>query len=280
VSPAEDGPDRSSHTGPSHPRTRPLLELDGARVVRDGRTILDIVRLVLAEGEHVAILGPNGSGKSTLIRTLTREALPIVREDGRPAVRLLDRERWDLFEARSLLGVVSGDLQERYSRAVTVRDAVLSGFFGSIGVYRHHEVTGERLARVDALLAELQIEHLATRTMDTLSTGEARRALIARALVHDPPILVLDEPHAGLDPAASWHFTTAIRELAAGGRSLVLVTHHIEDIIPEVTRVIMLKSGCVFDDGPKESVLTSERLSALFGIPAQVERRGEAYRIW
>jgi iron complex transport system ATP-binding protein len=129
-------------------------------------------------------------------------------------------------------------------------------------------------------MREVGIFHLAGRTMDTLSTGEARRALIARALVHDPAVLVLDEPYAGLDPAARYHVATAVRELAAGGRGLLLVTHHIEDIPPEVDRVVMLRSGRVFADGPKRDLLTSAKLSELFGIPAMVEERAGVYRLW
>jgi iron complex transport system ATP-binding protein len=262
------------------PDGAPLLELCDARVVREGRTILDIAAFSLAEAERVVLLGPNGSGKSTLVGVLTRDILPLAHADGTPAVRLLGRDRWDLFEARGLFGLVSGALQGDYSRGVTVRDTVLSGFFGSIGVHQRHEVTAVMRERAEDLMAELAVSHLAARTMSTLSTGEARRALIARALVHDPPVLVLDEPYAGLDPAARWHFGATVRTLAASGRGLLLVTHHIEDVPPEVTRVVMLREGRVFADGPKSDLLTSERLSGLFGIPARVEEREGVYRMW
>ena len=257
----------------------PLLELRDAVVVRDGREILHVERLAIAEGEHLALLGPNGSGKSTLVGVLTRDVRPLAREDGSP-VRLLGRDRWDLFEARSLFGVVSSALQSTYARRVTVRDTVTSGFFGSVGLYRHQDVTPVHRVRTDELLAELGIERLAARTMDTLSTGEARRALIARALVHDPPVLVLDEPYAGLDPTARFHFAQVVRSLSAGGRGLLLVTHHIEDIPPKVDRVVMLRAGRVFADGPKTDLLTSDRLSELFSIPVVVEERDGAYRTW
>ncbi len=258
----------------------PLLQLSNARVVRDGRAILDVDDLALAAGERIALLGPNGSGKSTLVGVLARDVLPLARDDGEPAVRLLGEERWDLFEARRLFGLVSSALQEQYARRVTVRDTVLSGFFGSVGLYRHQDVTAQMRTRADELLAELEIAHLAERTMETLSTGEARRSLIARALVPDPPMLVLDEPFAGLDPTAAFHFAGTVRSLAESGRGLVLVTHHIEDIPPAVTRVIMLRDGRVFADGPKGDLLTSARLSDLFGIPAKVEEREGVYRLW
>lgn len=252
--------------------TTPLLELRDAVVVRDGRAILDVEHLVLRRAEHVAVIGPNGSGKSTLIGLITRDVLPLARDEA--AVRLLGRERWDLFEARRLFGIVSPALHAAYRRRVTVREVVLSGYFGSIGLYRRTEVTREMAERVEALLGRYGLVALAERTFGTLSTGEARRALIARALVHDPPALVLDEPCDGLDPGAAARFLETVRELAAEGRTLVMVTHHVSDIVPEIERVVMLANGRVVADGPKMELLTNERLSALFNAPVRAERVG------
>jgi iron complex transport system ATP-binding protein len=258
----------------------PLLHLTDCVVVRDGRPILTIDDLTLSEGEHVAILGPNGAGKSTLIRLLTRDVRPLAHDDGSPAVTLLGKPRWALAEARRVMGVVSDSLQEDYDVAVGVRDTVTSGHFGSIGLYRHQTVTPEMLERTAELLELLGIAHLADRTMDTLSTGEARRALIARALVHDPAVLVLDEPTDGLDPAAQHHVLRAISAVARAGHAIVLVTHHVSDIVPEITRVITLMEGRVLHDGPKAELLLDEPVSELFGFPAHLEQRGGWYRLW
>lgn len=255
----------------------PLIELDDAEVVRDGRTILAIDHLVFNEGEHVAVLGPNGAGKSTLIGLMTRDVRPIAREH--PAVLLRGKARWDLFEARRVFGVVSDTLQSHHVRAVTVADVIVSGYFGSIGLYRPAEVTSAMRARAAELGALLGIEHLRDRRMDTLSTGEARRALIGRALVHDPALLVLDEPTHGLDPAGTHAFLALLRTLAEH-TALVTVTHHVSDIVPETTRVVMLKGGRVIRDGGKAASLTNEALSALYGFPAEVEERGGWYRLW
>ena len=257
----------------------PLLQLRSATVVRDGRTILHVDDLAIAAGEHVAILGPNGSGKSTLVGLLTRDVRPLARGDG-PSVLLAGRERWDLMAARRLMGVVSDALQEEYAEGVSASDVVLSGFFGSVGLYPNTLVTGPMRERAGALLAELGIAELAARPFGTLSTGEARRALIARALVSDPATLVLDEPCDGLDPHATWSFLRTLRALATPERGLVLVTHHVDDIIPEVDRVIMLRGGRVIADGDKAELMTSERLSELFGFPARVEERAGVYRLW
>jgi len=258
----------------------PLLRLTDCTVVRDGRPILSIDELVLNAGEHVAILGPNGAGKSTLIRLLTRDVRPLAHDDGSPAVLLMGRERWAIADARKVMGVVSDALQEDYDLAVSVRDAVTSGFFGSIGLYRHQNVTPEMLGRVEELLELLGITRLADRTMETLSTGEARRALIARALVHDPAILVLDEPTDGLDPSAQYHVLRAISDVARAGNAVVLVTHHVSDIVPEVTRIVTLKDGRVAGDGPKADLLTGMSMARLFDIPATIQERDGWYRLW
>lgn len=256
----------------------PLLRLHDATVVRDGHTILHVDDLSIHEGEHVAVLGPNGSGKSTLIGLLTRDVRPLYTPE--PSVLLAGKRDWDLLEARRLFGVVSDALQDDYDRRVTVRDVVLSGYFGSIGIYRRFEVSPAMQERASELIVQLGIESLADRTMNTLSTGEARRALIARALAHDPRTLVLDEPCDGLDPHATWAFLKTLRELATPDRGLVLVTHHVDDIVPEVERVIMLRAGRIVTDGPKSDVLTSERLSELFGFPATLDERDGVYRLW
>jgi iron complex transport system ATP-binding protein len=258
----------------------PLLELRDCVVSRDAREILRVGSLRIESGEHVAVLGPNGAGKSTLVRLLTRDVRPVAHDDGSPAVLLLGRERWDLLEARRILGVVSDALQETYIVGVSVRDCVTSGFFGSVGLYGHQHVTEAMRTKTAELLEFLDIARLAERRMDTLSTGEARRALIARALVHDPKVLVLDEPCHGLDPSATWHFLRTMRKIAQAGHALVLVTHHIDDIVPEVTRIVMLKDGAVFRDGAKTDLLTSEGMGELFSVPAQVEERDGWYRLW
>ncbi len=256
----------------------PLLQLSDARVVRDGRTILWIDEFRIAEGERLAVLGPNGAGKSTLIKLLTRDVLPLWTDP--PPVLFRGRARIPLQEARALLGVVSADAQEQADVVLPAREIVLGGLFGSLGVPIRVTPTPEQEQRALAALGELEVAHLAERTMNTLSTGEARRVVIARALVHDPAVLVLDEPCAGLDPHAAHNVRLAVRSLARGGRSLVLVTHHVEDIVPEIERVVLVQDARIVADGPKRELLTSERLGELFDIPAVLEEREGEYRLW
>lgn len=256
----------------------PLLELSGAVVMRDGRAILTVDEFRIAEGERLVVLGPNGAGKSTLIKLLTKEVLPLWADP--PPVRFLGEPRYELREARRLLGVVSATAQDEADVFLPAREVVLGGFFGALGVPPHMRATRAQEAAAEAALAELEVAHLAERVMTTLSTGEARRVLFARALVHDPAVLVLDEPCAGLDPHAAYHVRNALRTLAAGGRSLVLVTHHVEDIVPEIDRAVLLKDGRIVADGPKRDLMTAETLGALFDIPVKVEQREGSYRLW
>ncbi|MGH7911909.1 MAG: ABC transporter ATP-binding protein [Candidatus Dormibacteraceae bacterium] len=256
----------------------PLLDLQHVTVVRGTTPVLQDFSLRIEEGEHLAILGPNGCGKSTLIKTITKELYPLPREGS--TVRILGRERWDVFQLRRLLGIVSGDLQALSQQHITGRDVVLSGFFSSIGIWPNHEVTGEMRERAEVAMVRLGVEHLAGRHMTQTSTGEARRLLIARALVHDPRALLLDEPSTSLDLAAQRELTEAMRSLAREGVGLLLVTHHLADVIPEIERVLLMRRGRVIADGPKADLLTAERLQELFERPVDLARRDGYYHAW
>lgn len=256
-----------------------LLEIDAASVKRDGRLILDQLDLRVAGGQHTAILGANGAGKSTLVKLVTRQIYPLARSDGRGQVRIFGRERWNVAELRGLLGIVSPSLQRDYTTEtpLEVFDAVVSGFFSARGLGLDHQVTGSMRARAGEALEQIGASHLAGREMASLSTGEARRVLIARALVHRPRALLLDEPCAGLDLVSRRHFLETLRALARGGTTLLLVTHHIEEILPEVDQVLLLRDGRVLQQGDKAAMLTDAMLGATFGMPIHVHQRGPWY---
>src|SRR5436189_4358556 len=204
-----------------------------------GETLaLKDVSLQIGLGEHVAILGPNGCGKSTLIKAITRECYPLVREGS--SVRIFGRDHWNVFELRTTLGIVSSDLMATCTRAVTGRDIALSGFFSSIGIWPHQQVTPEMHDQAEQALARLEVSHLADRFTDEMSSGEARRVLLARALVHEPKALILDEPSTALDLFAQHELRQIFRKLAQSGIGLVMVTHHLSDLIPEIDRVVLM----------------------------------------
>ena len=257
-----------------------LLDIDGATVVKGGVRILDALRLEIAPGEHTAIFGPNGSGKSSLIKLLTRQDYPLAGEEGRPKVTIFGRDRWDIFELRSLLGIVSADLHHVFIGDGDLRglEAVLSGFFASLGLAAHQTVTPVMHERARQALALVEAVHLAEKPLAQMSTGEARRVLIARALVPDPRALLLDEPTTGLDLIARQRFLETLRRLAGQGKTVILVTHHVEEILPEIGRVILMQSGKIFRDGPKQEVLTSAHLTALFHAPVTVRESGGWYQ--
>ncbi|MCQ6963202.1 molybdenum ABC transporter ATP-binding protein [Methanolobus chelungpuianus] len=249
----------------------PLLEMRNVTVSRNDRKILDSVGMYIRQGENIAIIGPNGSGKSSIIKVITGDYRPRADSSGM-VFRIMGKESWNIFDLRGLLGIVSGDLQLDYMRDISGMEVVLSGFFSSIGIYANHRVRPEMVATAYEVMKFLEIPHLSGKLISEMSAGEARRILIGRALVHDPQILVLDEPANSLDMKSHHQFRELTRKVAAAGKNIVLVTHDLGDIIPEIDRVILLKDGKVFAEGKKEEILSEGKLSDLFGLPVKVSR--------
>ena len=261
-----------------------LIELHDASVVLGDARVLDSLTLTIRVGEHTAILGPTGAGKSTLMRVLALEQYPVPHENGVPPVRILGRDRWDVFELRSRLGIVSADVHDRFvhgnsNGSIAALDAVVSGLFATQGVFGHQDVTTVMRDRAAAALELMGVAHLAQVALDRMSTGEARRVLIARALVHQPAVLVLDEPTRGLDLVSRYHFMERVRDIARQGTTLLLVTHYIDEIVPEIGRLVLLDRGRIVDDGPTREILTASRLGPLFGSPLVVDHHDGYYHV-
>ena len=255
----------------------PLFRIRDASVVRAGSTILHVDDFTLAEGEHLALLQPNGAGKSTFIKLLTREVMPLYR-DVAPVV-FRGNERPTLADIKSCFGVVSASMHEQISVHLPVIDIVCGGFFGTLGLPRGVQADASmRAAALDAL-EKLGIADLSARDVLTLSTGQVRRVLVARELVHDPQVLVFDEPCTGLDPQGMYQIRSTMRALAEEGRSIVLVTHYPEDIVPAIERVVLIKDAAIRADGSKRGLLTDETMSDLFDAPLRVEERDGWYAI-
>jgi iron complex transport system ATP-binding protein len=255
----------------------PLIDFHNVTVQRGDRMVLDGFTLSIAQGEHAAILRPNGSGKSTFIKLISRELYPRQKEAAW-RLRILGREQWNLFELRNHLGLISNDWMQMCTRDYSGYEIVLSGFFGSVGIWPNHHVTAAMEEKARGVMELLEIGHLAERNTIEMSSGEAKRILIARALVHDPQALILDEPTNSLDLHAAHGLREILRKLARSGISLLMVTHHLPDIVPEIARVVAIRDGRVDCDAPKREALTAERLGRLFNIPVDVFERDGYYQ--
>jgi iron complex transport system ATP-binding protein len=260
-----------------------FLDLRNVNVARGDRIVLHDVNLAIRAGEHVAILGPNGCGKSTLILTMTCQLYPIV-EPGMQ-VCIFGRERWDLTQLRQRFGVVAagllgGELPGERTAVTTGLDAVVAGFFSASTLWPNLHVTDEMRQRAHEALERMEAKHLAAQLVGEMSAGEKRRILIARALVHRPRQLLLDEPSNALDLAAQRDLRETLRRLAREGTGLVLVTHYLGDILPEIDRIILMRDGRIVADGPRQELLTEARLSELFNVPVRIGRDEEWLHSW
>ncbi len=244
---------------------RPVLEIEHATVYRGNTCVFTDLSFRLMEGEHAVVLGPNGAGKSTLLQLLLGGLHPVPLD--RTRLRLFDEDGWNVWDIRRRIGVVSHDLQRDYLICAEGLHVVLSGFYASNDTYEYQEFGEREHARARQVMKELGVEFLAERRFGHMSTGEQRRCLLARALVHDPPVLILDEPTSGLDVAACYHYLDLVRAQMRKGKTVLLVTHHLHEIPPEIERLVMLKEGTIVFDGGKMEGMTEDRVSAVFGHP-------------
>lgn len=265
----------SNHTIPA--TGQPLLEFKNVTVFHGETKVLKSLSITIREGENIAILGPNGAGKSSFVRTILREFYPVA-DTGGIIFRIHGTDTWDVFDLRSTIGIVSNDLQYTFTRPVTGREVILSGFFSSVGLF-NRSVTPAMDRKADKILSFLEIEHLKDRPMNAMSSGESRRFLIGRALVHNPKTLILDEPTNSLDLHALHTFREIIRKIARSGTGIILVTHNLHDIIPEISRVVLMKDGRFCDDGPKAGMLTDTKIGDLFRVPLHIREEGGYYYV-
>lgn len=253
-----------------------IIDFQNITVFQGRNKVLEDFSLTIDESQSTVILGPNGSGKTTLLKLLNRE-LYIV-EDKVSSLKIFEKDRWNVDELRSNLGVVSQHLQYGYSNSAIGLYVVLSGFYSSDGIWQHQEFDDSRLDRAKEVMDLLAISNLKDREFSTMSTGEQRKFLLARSLVNDPAVLVFDEPTSGLDMSTCFQYLEIIRELISMGKKVILVTHHIHEIPPEVTRVILLKEGRVIEDGDKDQILTNTNLTNLFDWPIKVIKENGYYQ--
>ena len=260
-----------------------FLSMRNVDIARGQNVVLRDVNLSIASGEHIAILGPNGCGKSTLIKAMTCECYPIVRAG--MVMKVYGRDRWEVQELRKHLGVVATELPGERTSVTRGVDAVVSGFFASSTLWPNLLVTESMRSSALEALDLLDAGYLRDRWVGEMSAGEKRRVMIARALVHRPQMLLLDEPSNALDLAAQRELREILRDVAAGsatrrGTGMVMVTHHLADILPEIDRVVMMRGGRIVADGPKQELLQASRLQELFGVPLELTERNGYWHSW
>lgn len=250
----------------SVPASSLAVELEHVYAAREDVVVLHDVSLQIAQGECVALLGPNGCGKSTLLKVLTCELYPQPRPETR--VRILGRERWDVTELRRRMGVVSAELPGKPMLTTSGFDAILTGFFSSSTLWPNLQVTSAMRERAEEILELVNARALRDKRVGAMSAGQQRRIMIGRALAgvgEGPQMLLLDEPSNALDLAAQHDLRRTLRSLAQVGMTMVLITHHVADVFPEIGRVLLMQEGRLVVDGIKEELLTGERMSGLFG---------------
>jgi iron complex transport system ATP-binding protein len=275
-------------------------------VARGREVVLRDVGLRIEAGEHLAILGPNGCGKSTLLKTMTCELYPLVLTPAsserllgtstapKTRVRIFGRERWDLTELKRKMGVVSAELPGKPTLGTKGIDAVLTGFFSSSTLWPNLTVTPAMRERGEEILRLVGAEQLREKLVGEMSAGQQRRVMIGRAmagamlggageertLLSGTQMLLLDEPSNALDLAAQQDLRETLRRLAGAGTAIVLITHHIADILPEIERIVMMREGRIVADGPKAELLTERRLGELFGREITLTERNGYWNAW
>lgn len=254
-----------------------IVEIKNATVYRKDTRVFDNLSLNIKAHEATAILGPNGAGKTTLLKLLTREIYPVVNNGS--FIKLFGHETVNIWNLRKEIGLVSHEFQNTYETMATGLEVVLSAFFGSTGLYEHHLVEEQQKVLAKKILTDLHLLDLQDKCFLKLSTGQQRRLLLARAIVHQPQALILDEPTAGLDLAAAFQLIRDMRRWCSSGHSLVLVTHHVQEIIPEIERVIFLKNGKILADGTRKDLMTSKNLSGLYNTDIELSENKGFYSV-
>jgi iron complex transport system ATP-binding protein len=261
--------------------TFPIISFDNLHLSYELTPVLKNISLQIEQGEHCVILGANGSGKSSLIKLINCELYPSYTHE--PFRReILGNERWVVTELRKHLGVVTNDLHTRFafeSGYLSGFETVVSGFNGTIGLFDHLEVTTEQIEAAERAMIRLEIEHLRDKRLSEMSTGELRKCIVARALVHSVKAILLDEPTVGLDIKAQLDFIEMMRSLARSGTTVILVTHHIEEVFEEIQKAVLIKEGMIYVSGKKKEVLNGANLSIIFNTELEVSHSKGRYYI-
>ena len=256
-----------------------IIDFENIDVGYDEKIVLKDVNLKIKEGEHWAILGANGSGKSTLMKLIQSEIHP--RHTKEFKKEIFGKSRYSIFELRCELGIITNDLHNYFAKEagyLTGFEVVLSGHYGSIGIFTHQDFTKEQILKAKEVMQFLEIEDLKDKKVAAMSTGQLRKCIVGRALIHNPKAFVLDEPTVGLDIKAQINFIKMLKKLALRS-SIILVTHHLEEVFEEIENVALVYNQTIYKSGKKEDILTSENLSEIFETKLTLKEKNKRYYI-
>lgn len=255
----------------------PIIDFENIYVSYGQYTALHGINLKIFPGENWVILGANGSGKSTLLKLFSNDLYPNASYTFQK--KIFGKERWDIFELKKLLGIVTNDLQNKFeqrSPLATALDVVLSGYHSSLGIFKHHSFSGEEIKAAYQTMEFLNILQIKNKKVCEMSTGQLRRCIAGRSLIHNPHIFVLDEPTGGLDIKARTDFIKTIQKISKT-KSIILITHDVSEIIPEISHAALMLNGTIYSSGKIDEVLTSGNLSRVFNANIKISRSDGKY---
>ena len=251
-------------------------EFKDVNVYVEQKRILSNINLSLYLGENIVILGPNGSGKTTFLKLINRSIYPIISE--KSSFKLFNKENINIWDLRRRIGFLLKEMDERVNRGVTLYELISSGFHGTYNAKHTKSLSKKQKDEVKNLIDELSLSNIKDQEFITLSTGQKRRALLARALVFQPKILVLDEPFCNLDIKSNYILERTLTKLIDNKVNLIYVTHSLESILSKTTRVILIKNGSIVNDGKPSKIIKSNTISDLFDIPIKIIREDYYWR--
>lgn len=254
-----------------------IIDFESIYAGYDISPVLNNINLKINSNQHWVILGANGSGKSTLIKLMSNDLYPNTKRPFKKEI--FGKEIWDIFELKKNLGIITNDLHIYFKtngKSLSTHDVIVSGFFSS--AKKHQNITKQQLQKVAEVLEFLEISKIKEKKVHQMSTGELRRCIIGRALIHNPKAFILDEPTVGLDIKAQKNFIKIIQKLSKKA-SIILVTHHVEEIFPEITHAALVHNQTIFKQGKKENILNSANLSEIFGIKIKLQKENDRYFI-
>ncbi|WP_072679986.1 ABC transporter ATP-binding protein [Arcobacter sp. LA11] len=256
-----------------------IIDFENIHVSYEVKPILENINLKINSGEHWVILGANGSGKSTLIKLISNDLYPNTKYPFKK--KIFEKERWSIFDLKKNLGIITNDLHnyfEKHGNFLSAYEVVLSGYYSSIGIFKHQDFTEEQHKKALEVLDFLEISHIKNKKVQHISTGQIRRCVIGRALIHEPKAFILDEPTVGLDIKAQYSFIELIRKLSYKA-SIILVTHHVEEIFKEISHIALMYNQTIYKQGLKKELLNSKNLSEVFDINIELENKNDRYFI-